>query len=407
MADSAVQEQNLGFSRYLSVLRRQRWVVAGGVALGLVAAGAYLVLALHTITATTAVNLNVITTDPFNQQRPASGLLDPPTEADIASSHAVAQGASKLLGGALTASEVRKASRVMSSGGASVVRVAFTAPTKKDAVRGADAVAEAYLEFRSDQAQKRIDTMLSSMNTRVEKLNDALLEANRELATAQPGTTDYAQAVSQQQQIQVELDSLLSQRNALTNVDTTGGIVLTSARDSQLEEAPAKKMTLATGLAGGLVLGIVAAFVRNPLDRRLRSATDVSEVLGTGQLADLEPRRGELDADEVHERVRVAFERLRSAGVGAAGGPVMVFDARRSGDESRTMQELETIAGGTVDFERIRAEASRADGLALLRSAAAVLVLCSHRTARVDDMRWIRDEAAAVETPVVGFVSEA
>lgn len=405
MGGSAANDQTLGISRYLSVLRRQRWIALAGVLAGVVAAGAYLLVAPHTVTATTAVNLNVITTEPFNQQRPASGLLDAATEADIASSHVVAEGAAELLGGAFTASQVRASSRVSSSGGASVVRVAFTAPTAREAVRGADAIAQAYLEFRSDQAQQRIDTMLTSMNTRVEKLNEALLQANRELVSAEPGTTDYAQAVSQQQQIQVELDSLLSQRNALSNVDTTGGIVLTSARDSDLEESPSTRMTLATGLAGGLVLGIIAAFARNPFDRRLRSPSDVADALGAPMLADLDPRRGEVSDDDSHEQMRVVFERLRSDAA-ATAGPVLVFDARRSEQESRALQRLETISDGSVQFERVDAAASRADGLAMLREATAVLVLCSRRTALVEDVRWITQEARRAGTPVVGFVSE-
>ena len=405
MGGSAAYEQTLGVSRYLSVLRRQRRVAVAGVVFGVLAACLYLLIAPHTVTATTAVNLNVITTEPFNQQRPASGLLDAPTEADIASSHAVAEGAAELLGGELTASQVRQSSQVSSSGGASVVRVAFTAPTEQEAVRGADAIAQAYLEFRSDQAEQRIDTMLTSMNTRIEKLNEALLQANRELVSAEPGTTDYAQAVSQQQQIQVELDSLLSQRNALTSVDTTGGIVLTSARDSQFERSPSSRMALATGLAGGLVLGIVAAFARNPFDRRLRSSTDVAEVLGAPLLADLEPRKGEVPDDDAHEQMRVIYERLRS--LDSSGGPVMVFDTRRSSDESRALRQLRQISDGAVEFERIDAGASRADGLAMLREAAAVLVLCSHRTALVEDLRWIAQEAQHAGAPVVGFVSEA
>ncbi|WP_336652851.1 MULTISPECIES: hypothetical protein [unclassified Leucobacter] len=405
MGGSTAYDQTLGISRYLAVLRRQRWVAITGVVVGVAAAGIYLLVAPHTVTATTAVNLNVITTEPFNQQRPASGLLDAATEADIASSHAVAEGAAKLLGGAFSASQVRALSRVSSSGGASVVRVSFTAPTEKEAVRGADAIAQAYLEFRSDQAQQRIDTMLTSMNSRVEKLNDALLEANRELVSAQPGSTDYAQAVSQQQQIQVELDSLLSQRNALSTVDTTGGIVLTSARDSELEQSPSARTTLATGLAGGLVLGIIAAFVRNPFDRRLRSASDIVDALGAPALADLDPRHGEVSDDAAQEQMRIVFERLRSDAA-ATPGPVLVFDARRSEQESRALQRLEAISDGSVQFERVDAAGSRADGLAMLREATAVLVLCSRRTALVEDMRWITEEARRAGTHVVGFVSE-
>ena len=398
-------EATLGFSQYLAVLLRQRRIVAGGAVGGLVVAAVFLLVAPQTVTATTSLNVNVITTEPFNQQRPASGLLDPQTEADIASSHVVAQGASELLGGALSPAEVRDASEVTAPGGASVVKVAFTGGTQDEAVRGADAVAKAYLAFRSGEAERRIDTMLSSMNDQIEGLNDDLLDANEALVSADPDSTAYAQALSQQQQIQSELDSLLSQRNALTNVDTTGGTILTSARDGRLETHPSRRAALGTGLAGGLVAGIVAAFAWNPFDRRLRRPSDVAAAAGAPRLASLAPRgSAPLPDAEVREEMRVVRERLLGA-VGA--GPVLLFDARRAEGPSRAGEALADVAGDALELETVAADGSRADGLAALRRARGVVLLCRRRAARTADVAWIREEAERAGVPLVGYIEDA
>ena len=454
MEAQSTNPESIRLSYYFAVLWRQRLIVFSGLAIGLVVAIGVLLFAPHTVTATTAVNLNVITTEPFNQQRPASGLLDVQTEADIASSHLVAQEASKLLNGRLSAAEVREASQVSAAGGATVVRVAFTAPTQQKAVGGADAVAAAYLSVRKDQAEQRIDTMLSSLNTRLEALNKNLLEITKVLIDAAPNSTEYAQASSQLQQVQVELDGLLSQRNALSSVDTTGGIILTSAQDSYPVQSPSRNMTLATGLGVGLVLGVIAAYVWNARDRRLRTPAEIAAALGAPQLASLEPPRrrsgggsraqsrgqargrggkpepAEVSGAQLTEQMRVVRERLQGAvrtaerataltearaGANAAASAIvsaspvnlLLFDARRQESEPITPNALGEVTAGEVEIATIRHDHSLADQLAALREATSVIVLCSPHTARIDDLAWLRVEADSAGARILGFIVES
>ncbi|MGF9660204.1 hypothetical protein AAIH18_22495, partial [Pantoea agglomerans] len=88
-----------------------------------------------------------------------------------------------------------------------------------------------------------------------------------------------------------ELDGLLTQRNGLQSVDTTGGIVLSAAEDNELGYAPGRTVTLLTGLAGGLVLGIIAAFIWNPLDRRQSNAAEISRSLRAPVVATVDAKR--------------------------------------------------------------------------------------------------------------------
>ncbi|MGF9660205.1 hypothetical protein AAIH18_22500, partial [Pantoea agglomerans] len=70
----------LGFDHYVFVLKRQWRILVVATVLGAIASAGYLLLAPQTVTATTTLNLNVITTEPFSAQRAASGLLDDATE---------------------------------------------------------------------------------------------------------------------------------------------------------------------------------------------------------------------------------------------------------------------------------------------------------------------------------------
>lgn len=398
-------DESLGLWQYVRVLRRQRLCVLIGTAAGFLVAAAILLIGPHSYTATTTVSLNVISTEPFSQQRNAASLIDPQTEADIARSHVVAESASKALGGDPTPWELRRDSTVQAPGDATVVRVSYTGPSEALATKGADAVATAYLEYRSAQAEARLQKMQTHVNEQIERLNEELVEANAAAAASDADEAERGRAAALQQQVQVELDSLLTHRIALANVDTTGGAIITPAEDSPRELSPGIWLTLGTGTGAGVVLGIVLAFVRDPFDHRLRTEADIAEALGAPLLAKLTGELGQpLSEQAAGEEMRVVREQLLQ--VGAGHGPVLVFDARRSESQSTAAAALEWAASRYFTVGTLRATESRADCLAALRTSTATLVVCWPRTALTDDLSWFAREAQRAGTPVTGFVIE-
>lgn len=342
MNEDQVGAASLGFENYVFVLKRQWRLVIGAVVFGGLIAAGYLLLAPQTVTATTTLNLNVITTEPFSAQRAPSGLLDDATETAIAGSHVVAMRAAELLNGEFSPGEIRRASAVSTSSGAAVVMVDFEATNAADAIRGADAVASAYLSFRSDQAQERIDVMVANLTERTDALNTTLGEVNQQLVSADPSSAAYAQATTQRQQILTEFDALLAERNGLQSVDTTGGIVLSAAEDNELAYSPGRTLTLLTGLAAGLVVGIIAAFVWNPFDRRLRNAKEMSRALDAPVFATLDARREDVPAcGDAADSLRVTRERLLVDIY--LGSTVLVIDATHRGETSPTAVNLAVV----------------------------------------------------------------
>ncbi|WP_298040047.1 hypothetical protein [uncultured Microbacterium sp.] len=339
MNEDQTSTATLGIDYYVFVLMRQWRVLVGGALLGCLAAGGFLVLAPQTVTATTTVSLNVITTEPFSAQRAASGLLDDATEAAIARSHVVAARASEQIDGRLSPAEIRAASTVVTSSGAAVVTVAFEGETAGSAITGADAVASAYLSFRSEQARERIAVMVSNLTDRIDALNETLASINQQLTSADQNSVAYAQAATQRQQILTELEGLLSERNGLQSVDTTGGTVLSAAENNELAYAPGRTRTMLTGLAGGLVAGIIAAFAWNPLDRRLRNAGETARALGAPVFAEVDPRRAKIPAiGSAADALRIARERLLSEIY--LGTTVLVVDATHRTYTSATAVNL-------------------------------------------------------------------
>lgn len=358
MSGEQQDDVTLGIEHYVFVLLRQWRLIAATTVLGAILAAGYLILAPQTVTATTTINLNVITTEPFSAQKAASGLLDDATETAIAKSHVVASRAAEILKSEVTASDIRAASTVSTASGAAIVTVEYEADTAAAATSGADAVASAYLAFRTEQAEQRIAVMVSSLTERIDALNVTLGEVNQALAGAEPSSVAYAQATTQRSQILTELDGLLSERNGLQSVDTTGGTVLSSAKDNKLAYAPGRTLTLLTGIAAGLVLGVIGAFVRNPFDRRLRNSKEVARSLGGPVFASIDAAGEDVPAvGDAADALRVARERMLVDVY--LGGTVLVVDATHAADPASTAINLAVVtAQAGHDVQLIVPEAS-------------------------------------------------
>ena len=311
MPEPAEQSPSLALRHYLTVLRRRWRVVAIVLVLGLLAAAAYLKLVQQQVTATTLVDVNVISTEPFNTARSASDLLDAATEQQIATSSAVAEIAADSISDDATPKEVRSGLTASLAPDGTVMRISYTADDSATAREGADAVADAYLSYRTDRADDRKKGTIGNLDDRLDDLRDELRVANRRLDRSTPGTSQYTQADSDRQLVSIEIDGIVTQISQTEQIDTESGTVLTSATENAVTYQPRTYLVLATGALAGLALGLVVAFVVNTLDRRVRDRYDV-EGAGAGQIlsrlgarsATVPATGGDLDA------LRVARERL-------------------------------------------------------------------------------------------------
>lgn len=388
---------SLGIDQYFWVLRRQWRLISLVTVLGIIAAAAYLVVTPRQAIATTKLTLNVIMTDPFSSQRPASGLLDASTEAAIAGSHVVAERAAESLGPGITAADVRDSYTAGLSSSATVVTFTYTADSAQAAILGADTVAKAYLGFRQDQADARVKTIGESLTSEIDKLNKALDQTNETISSTQPDSSDYEHALAQQRQVLIEIEGLLTQRNALRAVDTTGGTVLSSAKDNVVAFEPSRSQTLVFGFAGGLVAGVLTAFIRNPRDRRFRTSREMSRILKAPVLTasnGIVPR----------ESLEIAKQRLLTDFVG--GTEILIFDTLDTNEVSPTADAVSswfTSAEPPVTPVILNAS-SPADVIGALRTADAAVAIFDPTTSRTDTAKWFADEAGASGTPVLGII---
>jgi capsular polysaccharide biosynthesis protein/Mrp family chromosome partitioning ATPase len=308
LTERGLSRPELGLGHYWYVVSRQWRVVVAGAALGLLVAGAVLLVLPSKYTATTDVRLNVISSTPFDSAHAASTLLDDSTETQIAGSYAVARAASAALHGSLTASALREGSTITASTGATIVHVQFTSASTSKAVKGADALATAYLDYRSTAAKKQISAIVDSVNKSLADLQAKLADANGRVAASPANSTAGVQAATDREVIVAEISTVSTQKSGLQQIDTSGGSLLTSAEQNDVTHSPSALLTLLGGLLAGAVVGVIAAFIVNVFDRRIRSPREVEYRLGVPVLGDIDDTAATIPADGA---ARGAFRRIR------------------------------------------------------------------------------------------------
>jgi uncharacterized protein involved in exopolysaccharide biosynthesis len=303
---------SLELAHYLRVLRRGAWVIVAAVLLGGLASYLYLETVARSVTATTVVNLNVISSDPFNAARSPSGLIDASTETQMASSSAVLTSvAGDIDSDTVTPASIRSNMDASLESNGTVMRVSYTADSLDAAETGADAIAQAYLDYRAAQANTRLQTIVDQLEQRRDALRDDLVRVNTIIENAAPRSSQAVQAASDRQLIGIELDSLSGQINTYLGLDTTGGVVLTAAAENPTRIEPSRSLIVTSGLALGLVIGVLAAFLLNRARRRIGDDYDVRRAGGGEVLTSLTSRDPAIPAaDEDLDRIRTLRELL-------------------------------------------------------------------------------------------------
>lgn len=264
--------QTVRLNIFWIILKRHYKLLIFSVVIGTVLGGFAAFTLPKSYTASARVNVNTIVSDPFNPTRAASGLLDVATEEATAGSWVVAEQANKSLGSKLPIGEMRQNTTVRAELNATTVTISYTASTETAARLGADALANAYLDFRQQQADARKLRISDQLTDRIKTLNDSF-------KTATPESRPI---------LQDQIATIERQLNQLALVDTNPGSVLNPASQSHIVVQPAMKLFLATGAVLGLVAGCLLAFLAYRLDRKIRDKSEIEYAGFSPVLADIQ-----------------------------------------------------------------------------------------------------------------------
>jgi polysaccharide biosynthesis transport protein len=253
---------------YLLVLRRRRWVVLATT--GLVVVAALLVSFAQTplYDAETEVVVEPVrrTQDVTLEQllSPASNVVQ--TERLVVTSRPVAERVAAEVG-AEDVRELLEQVRVEAVGDTRVVRIVATDEEPARAVAIADGFADAYLEYRRDEAMTGLVAARTNLDERATTLR------------AQIDELDEADEVDEVQRdaLLAQLASVVAQSAELGDLSGTvsgGGAVLSPAEVPDSPVSPRPVRTGALAIVLGLLLGVGLAFLRDHVDDVIRDEDD-------------------------------------------------------------------------------------------------------------------------------------
>lgn len=300
---------------YIQAVSHRKWLVMALALLGLL--GAFLFAtgrsATYTANATVIVNPTPVGGDAgrmraVNLDRERQILESTETaELAIASLEEVATTPElqTLLGLPTTPEEILEDLDVSFQPQSDALEVAYTSPFAERSRVTANAFANAYVGTREGEAVAYYQAIFDSNNTQIESANASIDETNTLLAEARQERVGAAREASDStaaQQRLTELDSLIAIyqadiANLNTRVRTAQNNIATAEQQNATRlpasvlskratppEAPdgiGTGLTLAGGLAFGLLAGVVAAFLLERLDTTARDEEDVALALGT------------------------------------------------------------------------------------------------------------------------------
>lgn len=302
---------------FAQAVRRRWWLLLAGVLLGLVAGYGALTQLPVTYASTATLYLNPLVGNPYAPDLAANRtdqLTALQTEAALVEAAPVVDLAIRASATPLP-EPPEDHLEVVTPSNTQVLELSFEAPTAAAATAGAQAFADAYLQYRSARAAQANAELATQVQAQLAAVGAVIAEVSGQLADAPDGSAAELQL---EEQLSVyaaqraQLDLALS--DATVVVSSPGQVV--SPADPAVESGLPPWVVLTGALLAGLALGLLAALAREHSDERLRDPDELT-VLGVGHpLAELTAGSGEFDPDRP---APAEYRRLHSAVTARAG----------------------------------------------------------------------------------------
>jgi len=208
-------EPALDLRDYLRVLRRRKWSIALIAAVTVGSAVAFSFQQTPIYASTAAVQVKAPTANQFLQNVPVTTLVSMDTEKEIVASHSVAELATKDLPGSPEPQDLLEHLDVSVPTSSAILEITYSDPDPAAAQKGAQAFADGYLKFKTDQAQLVLTNVITVIEKQIQDLQAKLNDAQHRLQRAKPRSPDALQAqIAHQHHHQPDRDHQQPDRHA-------------------------------------------------------------------------------------------------------------------------------------------------------------------------------------------------
>jgi capsular exopolysaccharide synthesis family protein len=266
----------------LAVLRRRKWslILITALVVGSIMAFSFRQTAVYASTAKVLVK-------PISASQLVAGnvIVNLDTESGLVTSPAVAKIAAETLAGNEAVYQLISHVSVSAPANTQFLEITFTDPSLQRAQQGAQAFAQAYIDFRKRQALDAYSTAAQGYQRQIQELEAELSAKQSALVSAVTGSQTAASLQTEIDSLNSRIAVLQAQISPLLAPSVDPGDIVAPA---ELPTSPASPNLLRDGLLGlilGLALGAFVAFLRERFDERLAGREDFEEKLGAPVLA--------------------------------------------------------------------------------------------------------------------------
>jgi succinoglycan biosynthesis transport protein ExoP len=278
-------EYSVPMRHYFRILWLRKWIILLCLVL-FAAAGAYLSTTQTPKYSSEAQVLVEPLPTLSGLQQPSSSankpVIDLATEAQIVESSSVAALAKEKMGtsaSALTIPDLLSEVSAAPSGG-QILLISFTDPSPPVAQKGAQAFADAYLGFKTQQTTSTLESLRSRLDKTLNQLSEKITKQNSVLATATFHSTEWYQARSQLSTLQGSVRTVQAQLSALVGYTVNAGEVIGPATAPKAGKRTKFTLPIAGAMAG-LLIGMFVGFGLEGMSDRIRGHRDVEQQLDT------------------------------------------------------------------------------------------------------------------------------
>ncbi len=284
MNTPARAEEPLDFRGNLQVLRRRKWGIIIVTIVTVVFALAFSFRQTPIYRSTATVLVKPPTTQ-LLQNVPAANLISMDTEQAVVTSVKVADIAAGTLHDAPEAEVLLRNLSVSVPADSQILQIAYSDPSPLVAQGRAQAFADAYLEFKTQQTLDARVAVNKGIQSQIDGLLEELGKARAAFDKAAPGSPEQQAAQNDMDIDTGQIAILRNQMGTVSAFDLSPGTILQPASLPTSPASPNHLLNGAFGLFFGLALGVGLAFLRERLDDRLKGREDLDETIGAPTLA--------------------------------------------------------------------------------------------------------------------------
>jgi capsular polysaccharide biosynthesis protein/Mrp family chromosome partitioning ATPase len=277
----APERDDLQLTDYASVLRRGWWLIVAFAVVGLLGSVGYYSVAhkVYTASASVYVTATGATANQVADGR-TSGSVNLDTEAQVVQSATIAQAAAKLMHSTDSLQALIDRVSVTVPANSQVLLISCEGGSADRAAACAQSFAQAFLTYSATSTTTTANSQISSLQAKVGALQSAAAKLSVEIGSLPHNSPQRAAAQQQLNSDQSQLSSLNDQVAQLTSelASPSGGSIISSASPPSSPSSPKKLLVIPSGLVVGLLIGLIAAFIRDRRDRRIRGPRDLAKI---------------------------------------------------------------------------------------------------------------------------------